>query len=73
MLKVLCICLNAPFMSHEQCKRHGFKKKKKKKRWKTQMPAFSSVSKPTLSLKYFYFFNIGRDASLNFIHCKENF
>ena len=70
MLKVLCICLNALFMSHDQCKRHGFKKKK---RWKTQMPAFSSVSKPTLSLKYFYFFNIGRDASLNFIHCKENF
>ena len=31
MLKVLCICLNALFMSHDQCKRHGFKKKKKVK------------------------------------------
>ena len=26
-LKVLCICLNALFIFHEQCKRHWFKKK----------------------------------------------
>ena len=32
MLKVLCIYLNALFMSHEQCKRCWFKKEKKKKK-----------------------------------------
>ena len=47
-MKILCICLNALFMSHEQCKRRWNKIFFLKKAKNADARTFSSVSKPTL-------------------------